>query len=182
MGLKRNHQAVRFLRKIISQPDARSWLKDTPILSWLSDHGRYARLGDFPASSDPSISLEERVERFLLEILPPPEQPSRSHRRPYTQPSLLTRGLWEVFSQPLRPEELDEAQMVESLQDEINLLRVLTRRLFEKLPDDASSHEYLKYLEKISLMCSRIGRMYFIRHKVDVKGRNMSTQVILWIL
>jgi len=72
-----------------------------------------------------------------------------------------------VFSQPLQPEELDDAKMVESLDQEIKLLRVLTRRLFEKLPDDASSHEYLKYLEKISLMCSRIGRMYFIRHKVE---------------
>jgi hypothetical protein len=170
LDLDQLHQAARFLRSILDQPAAKSWLKDSPVSSWLEEHGRYSRLNDFPASSELSGSLEDRVECVLREsVLPPPNQPSLSKRRPSCEPSLLTRNIWEVFSQPIAPKELAEARLVESLDDEIALMRVLTRRLFEAIPDDAPPLDAVKWLDNIGLMCSRIGRLYFIRHKTQGK-------------
>ena len=137
------------------------------MCSWLKEHGRYSRLKDFPASSEGAGCLEERVESVLREsLLPPRDQPSRSKRRPPCLPSLLTRARWKALSEPATPEELEEARLVESLDDEIALMRVSTRRLFENLPDDDKSDEYLKYLNEIGLMCSRIGRLSLIAYKM----------------
>ncbi len=161
-------QAVRFLRQVLRQTAAQAWLEDTPVLSWLQEHGRYSRLKDFPSCEPQPVGLEERVDRFLREkILPPLGQPSRGKRRPACEPSLFTRSLWEVVSQPLDPKELEEARLVENPDDELALMRVLTRRLFEHLPDDARSDQYLKYLDQIGLMCIRIARISLIRYKMQ---------------
>ena len=154
--------------KSIDTPNDRASLKESPVYSWLKDHGRYSRLKDFPASTGQVGCLEDRIERVLQEsILPPRDQPSRSKRRPPCLPSLRTRSFWKALSEPATPEELEEARLVESLDDEIALMRVSTRRMFEAIPDDAPPLEAVKCLDNIGLMCIRIARLSLIQYKMQ---------------
>jgi hypothetical protein len=67
------------------------------------------------------------------------------------------------------PVILEEARLVESLDDEIAiaLMRVSTRRMFEAIPDDAPPLEAVKCLDNIGLMCIRIARLSLIRYKMQ---------------
>ena len=65
------------------------------------------------------------------------------------------------------PVILEEARLVESLDDGIALMRVSTRRMFEAIPDDAPPLEAVKCLDNIGLMCIRIARLSLIRYKMQ---------------
>ncbi len=126
-------------------------------------------------------SMEARVERVLKDILPPEGQPGQSKRRKKGgQQSEFTLLVGEVMSKPISVQELEEAQTVQGLEEEIALLRVLIRRLFEAMPEEPTAKEAVRFARLLSNLASKVTTMVKTRPKLE-GGENEHIKALLEI-
>ena len=112
------------------------------------------------AHSGKANSMEARVERALKDILPPEGQPGQGKRRKTGgQQSEFTLLVGEVMSKPISVQEVEEAQTVQGLEEEIALLRVLIRRVFEAMPEEPTAKDAVRYTRLLGNLASKVTTM-----------------------
>jgi integrase len=146
--------------------------------------GQNAAKGWFEGVKEPSgkaNSMEARVERALKDILPPEGQPGQGKRRKTGgQQSEFTLLVGEVMSKPISVQEVEEAQTVQGLEEEIALLRVLIRRLFEAMPQEPTAKEAVRYARLLGNLASKVTTMVKASPKLMV-GEDEQIKALLEI-
>ena len=151
LGLANGYQARWMINRLRGQNSAKGWFEG------VKEHSGKAN------------RLEARVERVLKDILPPEGQPGRGKRRKTGgQQSEFTLLVGEVMSKPISVEEVKEAQTLQGLEEEIALLRVLIRRLFEAMPEEPTAKEAVRYARLLSNLAGKVTTM--VKTKPKLKG------------
>jgi len=142
LGLANGYQARWMINRLGGQNAAKGWFEG------VKEH-----------SGKPN-SMEARVERALKDILPPEGQTGQGKRRKKGgQQSEFTLLMGEVMSKPVSVEELEEARTIQGLEEEIALLRVLIRRLFEAMPEEPTAKEAVRYARLLGNLASKVTTM-----------------------
>ena len=82
------------------------------------------------------------------------------------------------MSKPISVEELEEAQTIQGLEDEIALLRVLIRRVFEAMPTEPTAKDAVRYARLLSNLASKVTTM--VKTNPQLKGaENESIKALL---
>jgi len=151
LGLANGYQARWMLNRLRGQNAAKGWFEG------VKEHSGKAN------------SMEARVERALKDILPPEGQPGQSKRRKTGgQQSEFTQLVGEVMSKQVSVEELEEARTIQGLEEEIALLRVLTRRVFEVMPEEPTAKEAVRFARLLSNLAGKVATM--VKTNPKLKG------------
>lgn len=161
LGLANGYQARWMINKLRQQNAVKGWFEGAK---------------EHPGKAN---NMEARVERVLKEILPPDGQPGQSKRlKKGGQQSEFTLLVGEVMSKPISVEELEEAQTIQGLEDEIALLRVLIRRVFEAMPTEPTAKDAVRYARLLSNLASKVTTM--VKTNPQLKGaENESIKALL---
>jgi hypothetical protein len=84
------------------------------------------------------------------------------------------------MSKPISVEEVEEAQTVQGLEEEIALLRVLIRRLFEAMPEEPTAKEAARYARLLGNLTSKVATMVKTKPQLKV-GENEHIKALLEI-
>jgi len=142
LGLANGYQARWMINRLRGQNAAKGWFEG------VKEHSGKAN------------SMEARVERALKDILPPEGQPGQSKRRKTGgQQSEFTLLIEKVISKPVSVEEVEEAQTIQGLEEEIALVRVLIRRVFETMPEEPTAKEAVRYARLLGNLASKVTTM-----------------------
>ncbi len=104
---------------------------------------------------------------------PPEETPPRKRGAPRGNLNALKHGF---YSERFRTGELDALLQIPqgTIDNEITILRVITRRTVEKMEEGASAEEILGLYNIIGMMCMRISTLMRTEKLLDF-GREMTT-------
>jgi hypothetical protein len=151
LGLANGYQARWMINRLRGQNAAKGWFEGA------KEH------------SGKAFRLEARVERVLKDILPADGQLGQSKRRKKGgQQSEFTLLVGEVMSKPISVEEVEEARTIQGLEEEIALLRVLTRRVFEVMPEEPTAKEAVRFARLLSNLAGKVAIM--VKTNPKLKG------------
>jgi site-specific recombinase XerD len=151
LGLANGYQARWMINKLRQQNAAKGWFEGA------KEHSGKAN------------NMEARVERVLKEILPPDGQSGQSKRRKKGgQQSKFALLVGEVMSKSVSVEEVEEARTIQGIEEEIALLRVLIRRVFDVMPEEPTAKEAVRFARLLSNLVSKVTTM--VKTSPNLKG------------